>query len=115
MISKEEIKTISNLKYVGWGRLSNKFLTELYHHKDHGEVVNIMTMLRETNDNLMQLLSSKYDFVKEIEKYNSSLSGIPGKIEYEMLEDLYVSPAVRRSIWQTIEITRELVKVSKRD
>ncbi len=115
IISKEEIKTISNLKYIGWGRLSNKFLTELYHHKDHGEVVNIMTMLRETNDNLMQLLSSKYDFVKEIEKYNSSLSGIPGKIEYKMLEDLYVSPAVRRSIWQTLEITRELVKVSKRE
>ncbi|MGL5258445.1 MAG: type II CRISPR RNA-guided endonuclease Cas9 [Proteocatella sp.] len=112
-LSKDQIKKISNLKYSGWGRLSQTFLTEIYHHAGDGEVKNIITMLRETNDNLMQLLSRNYDFGKNIENYNRSLMDTNTKISYDIVEDLYVSPAVRRSIWQTLEITDEIVKVNK--
>lgn len=113
-LSDEEIKKTSNLKYSGWGRLSQKFLTEIYHHTGDGEVKNLITMLSETNENLMQLLSRKYDFAKNIENNNKSLMDIDTKISYEIVEDLYVSPAVRRSIWQSLEITKELVKISKK-
>ncbi|MGB5824123.1 MAG: type II CRISPR RNA-guided endonuclease Cas9 [Proteocatella sp.] len=112
-LSTDEIKAMSNLKYSGWGRFSQKFLTELYHHKGYGEVVNIITMLKESNENLMQLLSSKYEFVKAVETYNKSMAGMSNAINYEMLEDLYVSPAVRRSIWQTLNITKEILKINK--
>lgn len=112
-LSEDQIKKISNLKYSGWGRLSRKFLTEIYHHAGDGEVKNIITMLKETNENLMQLLSRNYDFGKNIEIYNKNLMDTNTEISYEIVEDLYVSPAVKRSIWQTLEITNEIVKCNK--
>jgi CRISPR-associated endonuclease Csn1 len=107
------VKKICHLKLDGWGRLSRKLLTEIYHTDAHtGECKSIMDMLWETNDNLMQLLSDAYGFGESIEQFNLSRNPQKLKFDYDSLvKNLYVSPAVKRSIWQTLLITREVRKI----
>lgn len=66
---------LANKKYAGWGRLSRTFLENIESvNKETGEVMNIITALWETNENLMKLLSGKYDYTKQIESIYSKLA-----------------------------------------
>ncbi len=65
----------------------------------------------ETNENLMQLLSDRYGFMAAVEKRNGRQE--QKDITYQMVEELYVSPAVKRQIWQTMQIVKELCDVLK--
>lgn len=104
-----QIKAISTLRYNGWGRLSKKFLDGIETiNTEAGEMMSIIRMLWETNDNLMQLLSSRYGFMKTIQDMNDD--GETGGLTYETVEKLHVSPAVKRQIWQTLLVVRELQK-----
>ena len=114
-ISEKQINGICKFSYKDWGRLSKKFLTEIEGTSNEtGEVCNIINFMRDTNKNLMELLSSNFDFVEKVENYNKEFS--PNMtLNYETVKNLYVSPPVKRSIWQTIKIVKELRKVLKRD
>ena len=57
----------------------------------------------------MQLLSGEYDFVKELEKAKGSSAFTTLKDE---VEALYVSPKVKRSIYQSMKIVDELVGIN---
>ncbi len=115
LLSEEEINKISKLKYSGWGRLSKEFLTEIISvNKETGEILNIINALYETNNNLMQLLSSEFEFMEAINKANKSIS-IKNRNDYSSVKDLYVSPAIRRGIWQTLQIVNEIVKITGRE
>lgn len=115
LLSEEEINKISKLKYSGWGRLSKEFLTEIISvNKETGEILNIINALYETNNNLMQLLSSEFEFMEAINKANKSIS-IKNRNDYSSVKDLYVSPAIRRGIWQTLQIVNEIVKIIGRE
>ena len=72
--------------------------------------MNIITALWETNDNLMQLLSGKYDYITQIEEWNAGRN-LEGEVTYQNVEELYVSPAVKRPIWQTIRIVKEVAHI----
>ena len=105
-----QIKGICSLTYKDWGRLSKCFLTEICDvNKETGEVLSILGMLWETNDNLMQLLSKNYNFAEEIEKRNAEEQ--TGALTYKTVEEMYVSPAVKRQIWQTLQVVNEIKKV----
>ena len=109
-LSKENINKISKLKYTGWGRLSKEFLNGvLATCIETGEVNNIINFMWETNCNLMQLLSNNYTFLKEIDKINGSKQFTSLKQE---VEDLYLSPKIKRPIYQAMQIVEELVKVN---
>ena len=109
-LTEKQIKNISMLSYKRWGRLSKEFLEEItVPAPETGEVWNIITALWETNDNLMQLLGREYQFSEEINTYNGNLENT--KLSYKMVEDLYVSPAVKRQIWQTLQIVKEIQKI----
>lgn len=111
MLSDKQIAQLANKKYAGWGRLSRTFLENIESvNKETGEVMNIITALWETNENLMKLLSGKYDYTKQIEQWNAGQMK-KGEIEYQDIEELYVSPAVKRPIWQTIKIVREITNI----
>ena len=111
--SQDELKKILRLRYTGWGRLSEKLLTEIYHtEKTTGEMFSIIGMLRETQTNLMKLLSNNYDYSKEIEKHNHNMNMDYDPFSYETVKEMYVSPSVKRGIWQTMEITKEIVKIT---
>lgn len=110
-LSDKQVQQLASRKYTGWGRLSRTFLEEIESvNKETGEIMNIITALWETNDNLMQLLSGKYDYITRIEERNASRN-FEGEVTYQNVEELYVSPAVKRPIWQTIRIVKEVAHI----
>lgn len=113
VFSQAQIQAICNLKYNGWGRLSAAFLKEVEGADcETGEVFSIIGALRNTNDNLMQILSQKYTFLKAITEINAKKQNVMQGISYDnLIRDMYVSPAVKRSIWQTILVLQEIKKL----
>ncbi len=116
ILTKEEIKNICKLRYSGWGNLSEMFLKGVKGReeidKETGESFTILNGLWNTNHNLMQLLSKKFTFKSEIDKINAEVLGEITEISYDaLIKDLYVSPANKRAIWQTIQITEEIKKI----
>ncbi len=113
--SEEQLKKLNRLHYSGWGNFCAKFLTGIEGiHKDTGQQFTILQALWETNCNLMQLLSKQYTFQNAIEECNALNAGEIKSVDYDSLvRDLYTSPANKRAIWQTIQITEEIKKVMK--
>lgn len=57
----------------------------------------------------MELLGSKYNFAKSVE---NAVLGSTHKASIEkMIEDMYVSPKVKRPVYQSMKIMQEIVKV----
>ena len=106
----EKIKQLKGItSFKEFGRLSKEFLTELAGGVDDitGEVYTILGELYNTNQNLNEILfNEKYNFIKELEIQNGEKSET---IRKEDLEDLYVSPQVRRGIWQALTMVDEYV------
>ena len=114
-LNQDQIKKICHLKYNGWGNFSETFLNGIKGaNKETGESYTIIEALWKTNYNLMQRLSKQFSFKEEIDQINAEKTGTIGKITYEnLVKDLVVSPANKRAIWQTIQITEEIKKVMK--
>ena len=115
VFSEEQLKKLNRLHYSGWGNFCAKFLTGIEGvHEDTGQQFTILQALWETNCNLMQLLSKQYTFQNAIEECNALNAGEIKSVDYDSLvRDLYTSPANKRAIWQTIQITEEIKKVMK--
>lgn len=112
-LTEKQRTSLCTLSYKGWGRLSKAFLEKITAPApETGEAWNIIQALWETNDNLMQLLSEKYLFSQAIEEENGTDER--KEISYGLIEQLSLSPAVKRQIWQTLLIVKELCKVMKR-
>ena len=115
IFSKEQIKKICRFKYSGWGNFSLSFLNGIRGaDRETGESFTIIEALWKTNYNLMQLLSKQFTFREEIDSINAEKVGKIDKVSYEnTVKDLIVSPANKRAIWQTVQITEEIKKVMK--
>ena len=113
--SKEEIAKMSRLVYKDWGRFSRKLLTELVskklYNEETGECLNIIGAMRQNNILFMELLADRFDYSQQIIDYNKELQTEVTEITPEILDDLYISPSVKRSIWQTVRIVEELKKI----
>ena len=108
-LSAEQIQRISKLKYSGWSRLSKKLLTGIESVlPSTGEYTNIIHALWETNDNLMQLLSNNYEYKNKIDIENEVIGFTSLKQE---VDSLYVSPKIKRPIYQAMQIIEEIVKI----
>ena len=111
--SDAEIKKMSSLNYKDWGRLSRKMLIGLEGvNKESGESGSIMYFMREYNFNLMELLSNRFTFNDEIQKLNPVDDR---KLSYEMVDELYLSPSVKRMLWQSLRIVDEIRKIMGND
>jgi CRISPR-associated endonuclease Csn1 len=112
ILTKEQIKRILGFKFKDWGNLSKSFL-ELYGcRKDTGEAMSLIRMMWETNDNLMELLAKdKYTYSSELEGLQEKLEKSLAEIRPEDLEGYYFSAPVKRMIWQTVLVLREIEKV----
>lgn len=123
-LTPEQLTSLTRLSYDGWGRLSKEFLVNLLPAEgdscevlvDHtsGEVLNIISAMRQTSYNLMELLGSRFGYGQAIEEKNRKEEG-QGRITYKDVEDLYISPAVRRPLWQALKIVREIVKITGKE
>lgn len=112
-ITEEQLKQILSLKLQGWGHLSKKLLTELEGtNKETGEITTIINELRNTSNNFMQVVASNnYTFSESIELENAGYK-LQGEITYEKLvKDIVASPAIKRAIWQTVQIVEEIKRV----
>lgn len=116
-LPNDTIKKLKDFNCSGWGKLSKKLLTEIYELNGDGEISvgvggevrNIITAMRETGKNFMELLSAKYGYLKAIEDYNGDLKG--DNVTYKTVVDLYCSPSVKRAIWRTVCLVKEITKI----
>lgn len=110
-LSPEKIKRILGFKFKDWGRFSKEFLQLEGADIESGEVKTIMLRMWEENYNIMELLSGRFTYVSSIEEQTQQIEKTLSDIEYEDLDDLYISAPVRRMVWQTILLVKELYKV----
>ena len=113
----EQLKQIMRLHFSGWGRLSRKLLESVTAEvPGFPEKINIITALRETNLNLMELFSKQYEFAAEIEKINGGFEdGRKNTFSYKhIVHDLFLSPSVKRTLWQMLRIVHEIAEVTGR-
>lgn len=109
-VTNEQIKSLQQLNYVGWGRLSKRLIDELI-----VDQVNQYTMLdimkKETLVFMEVLAIEKYNLRDRIAKMNQDDEKKFTKITYEDVEQLQGSPAIKKGIWQAILIIEELVDI----
>lgn len=111
-LEKSQVDSICRLSYSDWGNLSETLLNGIYTPDENGEARSVIQMLHETNDNLMQLLSNKYYFGENAEKYRNEKYAPSGSLS-DMMDGMYLSPTVKRSLLQSIKIVDEIVDVEK--
>ena len=111
--SDVQIKGLLKLKYTGWGKLSRAFLCDIREDKNMPEEsTNIITKMYETNLNLSEVLSNQYGYIEAIKTYNLAMESKEElSIVSEILKDLVVSPAIKRSVWRVLSIIKEIVKI----
>lgn len=109
----QQMKRLLGYKFRDWGRLSRAFLTLEGTDKETGEVLPLIQRMWESNYNLMELLSSRFTYVEEVEKKTAHLEKSLAEIQSEDLDDLYISNPVRRMVWQTILVLKEITQVMK--
>ena len=110
-LTKEQIKRIVGFKFKDWGNLSKNFLELSGADASTGESVSIIRALWNNNLNLMELINSRlYNYKERLAEYQNTMIKTLSDIEAEDLDEYYFSAPVKRMIWQTILIIKELVK-----
>lgn len=111
-LKREDVSYIAKLKYNDFGRLSEDFLTTIVDMENGNEKnPNIISMMWETNNNLMQLLSDKYSYLEQVKEMNNLYYALNLKTLAEKMNDMYISNGVKRPIIRTLEITKELKSI----
>lgn len=127
-LSEDEVNKICKLKYKGWSRLSKELLVDLkctgnskklsriYGKNINTDGKNILEIMRLTSENFMQIIENKeLGFDIEIEKENSKLNKNINKINYEDVQELAGSPALKKGIWHSIKVIKEIVNIMGSD
>ncbi|MGN1312701.1 MAG: type II CRISPR RNA-guided endonuclease Cas9 [Candidatus Nanosyncoccaceae bacterium] len=105
--SDEQALKLSRKSYTDWGNFSNKFLNGI-RATVNGQEMTMLEALENTTNNLMELLSKHFDFSQKIEDYNTAKRPQNTELTYDDVKNLYCSPAVKRGVWQTIKIVKEI-------
>lgn len=108
-LAPEKITRIANLRFKDWGNLSEKFLTAVRSEVD-GKNMSILTALKTTNKNLMELLSNDYGFSEQIDDLNKDLLGT-NDID-NIMERMRCSPSVKHSILRCNAILGDILKIT---
>lgn len=112
-LTSEQIKRIVGFKFSGWGNLSKAFL-ELSGSCECGEC-SLIQALWETNHNLMELLTEQYGFKKSLEGMRENVEKPLGEWTIEDLDGKYLSAPVKRMVWQTIKMLREVCELTGKE
>ncbi len=110
-LSEENVKYIARIRIKDFGRLSSAFLQEIDGaDKKTGEITTILRALWETKDNLMELLSDRYTFAETIQSLRQDYYRENGKSLKDRMDEMYISNAVRRPIYRTLAIVKDVEK-----
>ncbi|WP_286669517.1 type II CRISPR RNA-guided endonuclease Cas9 [Thomasclavelia cocleata] len=111
-LSNEQIKAILKLNYSGWSRLSYELIKGIKTDNCYGSSVTILEVMKETNLNLMQIISDdKLGYKKIIDEKNCFETD--KKFNYDEIKNLAGSPAIKKGIWQALQIIEEITKYMK--
>ena len=106
-LDQNKIKKIMKLKYSGWSRLSKKLINGIRADNKFGSSVFILDVMKESHMTLMEIINDQdLGFKQIIEKEN--FKNETGSFEYEDIENLAGSPALKRGIWQTLQVIEEI-------
>lgn len=112
-LDSKVIAKMKGLTFTKWGRLSKRLLVGLVSsNKATGEVSNILSIMRNTNANFMEIIFDReWDFNALIDEENKSVARESDAVKYSDIAELYCSPSVKRAIWQSIKIVHEIVEI----
>lgn len=112
ILSSDKIKRILGYKWKDWGRFSKELLLLPGCNKETGEIKSLLRTMWETNENFMELLhSDRYTFMEELHNRQCKSMASLAEFQEEDLREFYFSAPVRRMLWQTILIIKEVEKV----
>lgn len=105
-ISQKQIQALAKLNYKGWGRFSKKALNGIYSIENPRRTV--IQIMRDTTLNFMEIIyDKKFGFQNQMTQPKPDIYNF-----YEdCIEKSYCSPAVKKSIWQSIKIINEIIKI----
>lgn len=110
-LSQDDVRYITKIKIKEFGKLSRTFLTELKGcNKQDGEMTTILRIMWETNDNLMEILSDKYTFREAVEAFTQEYYTGKKKSLKERLDEMRVSNSVRRPVYRTLAVVKDIEK-----
>ena len=111
-INDADRKYICGIKIKDFGRLSRKFLCEIYGGltNSDGEAYSIIDALWNTQYNLMEILSDDFGYRQAVEDYATEYYSEHPKTLSDRLDEMYVSNAVKRPIYRTLAIVDDVVK-----
>ncbi|MCQ2530711.1 MAG: type II CRISPR RNA-guided endonuclease Cas9 [Lachnospiraceae bacterium] len=108
-LSEENLKLVLGLKFKDWGNLSKELLELPGCEKGIGEKLSLIRALWETNNNFMELLySPDFTFKEELEERQNQMKKGLSDFDLDDLNDWYFSAPVKKMIWQTIKIIKEI-------
>lgn len=111
-LTDAQIKRISGFKFKDWGRLSKEFLCLEGVNQSTGEIMSLIRALWETNYNMMELINmDEFTFKEALEKKKNVNMKALNDFKAEDLDEYYFSAPVKRMVWQTILIIKEIQKV----
>lgn len=107
-LSKKQIKKILSLKFKEWGRLSRAFLMLQGERDEAGNGISIIEAMWSTDRNLMELLTADSGFTRVLEMRQNDLNRNTAELSVEDLDGLYLSAPVKRMVWQTCKLIKEV-------
>ena len=111
-LNAEAVNYLVTRNYQDYGRLSRIFLESIYDiDPASGELHsenNIIGALWNTNENLMQLLSDKHCYLRNVEETNRKYYDNNPKTLKQKMDALYLPKPVRRAVTRTLDIMKEL-------
>ena len=112
-IPADSLKKIKQLKFTGWGTLSKEFLDkEVVHIDDNAVHSTIISVMRSESLILQEVLYDKrFEFARIVNSINKGLKSGENQSWSQLVDEAYVSPAVKRSITQAVKITNEVRKI----
>lgn len=112
VLESEEVKRILGYKFKDWGRYSKALLELQGCDKTTGEMISINRAMWDYSMNFMELINSdEFTFKDELIQKKTKAVKLLADFEYEDLKDYYFSAPVKRMIWQTILVVREIEHV----
>lgn len=114
-LAENDRKYLSSLKCKDFARLSSELLCDIFGTEENtetGEAMSIIERMWNENLNLMEILSDRYTYRRQIQtlaedyyrKYPKSLDAL--------MDEMCISNAVKRPIIRTLNIVSDVVKVN---
>ena len=111
-LTEKQMKRILGFKFGDWGRMSREFLELEGIDKETGEVVTLIHAMWDNSMNMMELIhSDRFTFAESLESKKTKMDKTLSEFKHEDLDEYYFSAPVKRMIWQTLLVIKELEKV----